>query len=668
MLGLGLALLAATWAHALLGFGGAAAEDLFASWIYDGLVFLSIGVLVLAPRQSGRAALPWRVLAAGLLLHGIGDIIYSTSPDLGAVPVPSVSDPLWLAIFPCAYVALLVLIRQRVGRTLLATRLDGVVSGLAAASLLASVSLPLALDATAGTSFWETATNLSYTIGDLILLGLIVSAIALAGWRVDRIWLMLAAAIVAWETADLIYLFDPSAAILARSADALVSSGTLVVAFAAYCDGGRAERWDGRGRGLLLPVAFGVLALGVLAVGVPLHVNPAAGGLAAAALLLALGRMGLALSENERLLRESRVEAATDPLTGLPNRRSMTSDLNRLEHEDAAVTHALVLLDLNGFKGYNDSYGHVAGDALLVRLGAALAAGVGPLGTAYRMGGDEFCVLGECPAGEVEAFARCCADALATSGRGFSITAAYGAVLVPDECSQASAALTLADTRMYRQKRSGRPTAASQSANVLMAVVEERAPELADHVRSVSELACATGVELDLDPGELEALRHASALHDVGKMAIPSSVLQKPGALSPDEWELIRRHPIIGERIIGTAPALQRSARLVRSSHERIDGQGYPDGLSGGDIPLGARIICATDAFEAMTSERPYGRTLSQAAALAELRRCAGTQFDPDVVAALARAVKDRGPAGATTDVAAGGGASFVVRGAVRTA
>ena len=138
---------------------------------------------------------------------------------------------------------------------------------------------------------------------------------------------------------------------------------------------------------------------------------------------------------------------------------------------------------------------------------------------------------------------------------------------------------------------------------------------------------------------ELEALRHAAALHDIGKMAIPDSILEKPGPLSEAEWALIRQHTLIGERILAAAPALERSGRLVRSSHERIDGTGYPDGLAAADIPLGSRIIFVADAFDAMVSSRSYGATLSHADALAELRRCAGTQFDPAVVAAFERVI-----------------------------
>jgi two-component system cell cycle response regulator len=200
---------------------------------------------------------------------------------------------------------------------------------------------------------------------------------------------------------------------------------------------------------------------------------------------------------------------------------------------------------------------------------------------------------------------------------------------------------------MYQRKRGGRVPAARQSANVLAAVAEEHAPQLAEHMRSVAELAYATAVEVGVVGAELEALRYAAALHDIGKMAIPHEILAKRGPLEPDEWELMRQHTIVGERILASAPALERSARLVRWTHERIDGGGYPDGLRGDQIPLATRIITVTNAFDAMVTERPHAAALSPEGALAELYRCAGTQFDPQVVAAFERALPQtaRGPA-----------------------
>jgi len=174
-----------------------------------------------------------------------------------------------------------------------------------------------------------------------------------------------------------------------------------------------------------------------------------------------------------------------------------------------------------------------------------------------------------------------------------------------------------------------------QSRDVLLRALQERTPELAERHAAVARLAEAVGQRLGLLPEERAQLRQAAELHDVGKMAIPEVILHKPGPLDPDEWAFVRRHTLIGERIIGAAPSLAAAAKLVRSTHERVDGAGYPDGLASEQIPLGARIIAVCDAFTAMTSQRPYAAQLPIPKAIAELGRCAGTQFDPAVVDAL---------------------------------
>jgi two-component system cell cycle response regulator len=166
-------------------------------------------------------------------------------------------------------------------------------------------------------------------------------------------------------------------------------------------------------------------------------------------------------------------------------------------------------------------------------------------------------------------------------------------------------------------------------------MVTERTPELRDHVDDVALLAEGVGRRLGLRAHELHELVRAAELHDIGKLAIPDAILSKPGPLDAAEWEFVRQHTIIGERMLHMAPALEGVARLVRWSHERVDGGGYPDGLVGDEIPIGARIVSVCDAFNAMTSERPYQRAMSADAAVAELLRHAGTQFDADVIAAF---------------------------------
>ena len=175
---------------------------------------------------------------------------------------------------------------------------------------------------------------------------------------------------------------------------------------------------------------------------------------------------------------------------------------------------------------------------------------------------------------------------------------------------------------------------------MLLRALSERHPDLGEHVDGVAELAEAVGARLGIEGEELVQLRHAAALHDIGKVAIPDEIIAKPGPLDDEEWAFMRRHTIIGERILAAAPALGPAARLVRSSHEAWDGRGYPDGLAGAEIPLGARIIAVCDAFDAMISDAPVRAARTAGEALAELRRCAGTQFDPAVVAAFERGAR----------------------------
>jgi two-component system cell cycle response regulator len=324
------------------------------------------------------------------------------------------------------------------------------------------------------------------------------------------------------------------------------------------------------------------------------------------------------------------------------NRRALARVLKReLPRATIAEPLVLVLFDLDGFKVYNDTFGHPAGDALLVRLGGSLAAFLDGRGSAFRMGGDE---SARCWPGDQasEPLVVGAAAALSERGEGFEIGCSYGVIELPLEAADAAEALRIADQRIYAQKNAGRTSASRQSKDVLLRALAERNPQLRSHLGDVADLAEATALRLQLGHDEVEQVRHAAELHDVGKVAVPDAILTKPGPLEEEEWPFIRRHAVIGERIIAAAPALTRVAALVRHSHERWDGRGYPDALAGTDIPAGARIVAVADAFDAMTSPRPYSLPRTPDAALEELERCAGTQFDPAVVAAFAAARRDR--------------------------
>jgi diguanylate cyclase (GGDEF)-like protein len=340
---------------------------------------------------------------------------------------------------------------------------------------------------------------------------------------------------------------------------------------------------------------------------------------------------------NESMLKVSQAEAATDALTGLGNRRAFDIQLSRSLGEATDDSEVLVaMFDLDGFKQYNDSYGHAAGDALLERLSVNLAAVLTPPASAYRMGGDEFCVVSQCSPADAERLLSVTAAALAEDGDGWKIGCSYGAAWIPSEAATESDALRLADQRMYASKRS-RASASRQLTDVLLQVISEQGVRLDEHVERVARMSASVATTLGQPEHEVQRIRLAATLHDVGKAALPTEILNKATALTPHEWEFVRRHTIIGERIVSAAPALASAAPLVRSSHERIDGKGYPDGLCADQIPIGSKIIAVCDAFDAMTSDRPYRRAVTVDAALDELRRCQGTQFDSNVVEAFDR-------------------------------
>jgi diguanylate cyclase (GGDEF)-like protein len=330
------------------------------------------------------------------------------------------------------------------------------------------------------------------------------------------------------------------------------------------------------------------------------------------------------------------------------------TDLLR-EIDDATPEHpsALVLFDLDGFKRYNDSFGHPAGDSLLARLGRNLATAVRPWGYAYRLGGDEFCALVRIGPAGIDPMLEATSAALTEQGRGFVVGASNGMVLIPAEARDPSVAMQIADQRLYGNKGARRRSSVGQQTrDVLLQVLHERQPALHEHLHEVAEMAVVVGRKMALLPEELDEMARAAELHDVGKMAVPDEILNKPGPLEPGELAFIRQHTLVGERILAAAPALSPVARLVRASHENWDGSGYPDGLRGERIPLASRIIAVCDAFHAMTSERPYQGAVGREEALAELRRCAGTHFDPTVVHVLCRELDAEAGAAAAADPA----------------
>lgn len=404
-----------------------------------------------------------------------------------------------------------------------------------------------------------------------------------------------------------------------------------------------------------------------------------AGVYVGAALLVALVllRQVFTIWENYQLLEATsahlaRIEhlqtlATTDPLTRLLNHRAIIGALDdeltraRLFHRPCAV----VFLDLDHFKALNDGYGHLVGDRVLRDVAALAHGSLRAVDSVGRWGGEEFvAVLPETDEADALDVAERLREAIATHtyyvGKEIHLTCSVGVAVFPHHGTARDDLVAAADYAMYQAKRLGRnqcrlahdPAVSAlldgtgeaggdreemptQTVHALVALVEARDAYTGQHTSEVAALTTRLALALGVTTTVAHTVALAGQLHDIGKVAVPDAALRKPGPLSEAEWRLMRQHPVIGADIVGRVPALRALVPIVRSHHEHWDGNGYPDRLAGDAIPLGARIVAVTDAYGALTSDRPYRRAQPVRDALAELRRCAGTQFDPAVVAAF---------------------------------
>ncbi|MDW5595756.1 diguanylate cyclase [Conexibacter stalactiti] len=628
--------LAALVAHALLPDDGEVAHILFDHALYLSLELAGVLACVARAVLVAQRRVAWGLIAAAAGCWLAGDVVWTFNEQ--APHYPDVADVFYLAWYPLAAAGIVVLLTGRRDGEAARLWLDGLIGGLALAALATAVLWDELVSAN-GAEATKTAVELAYPIGDIALVGLVLTAFATQGWRPSRGWLLLGAGAVTVSIADTAYLVAVATGGYREGSliSVLWPAALLCCGWAAWQSWPRPDPQLMLRRELFLfPACFALVALGITFYGQLREIPLAASLLALAAMVVAVGRASANYRVHMRLLALSQQEARTDGLTGLANRRALIDDLVAALADGAASSpRTLAFFDLDGFKRYNDGFGHVAGDMLLRRLAVALRGAVGAQGTAYRLGGDEFCALLDGTHAPDGPLLRRCRDALSEHGEGFEVTTSFGVALLPSEAGDAERALGVADERMYAQKDGRRPASRRQTADVLMAVLREREPELRDHSDGVTELSLAVARRLGLAGERLDEVARAAELHDIGKIAVPEVVLHKPGPLDDDEWRLMRQHTVIGDRILSASPAMRQVALLVRASHERWDGGGYPDGLAGEAIPLGARIVAVCDAYSAMTSERPYQVPLAHEAAVAELRRCAGAQFDPRVVDAF---------------------------------
>jgi diguanylate cyclase (GGDEF)-like protein/putative nucleotidyltransferase with HDIG domain len=354
-------------------------------------------------------------------------------------------------------------------------------------------------------------------------------------------------------------------------------------------------------------------------------------------------------------------EASTDPLTGVANQRAFHERLDRAVDDSrrSGLPLALLAIDLDHLKTINDRCGHVAGDRVIAAVAREMVAATREGQLCARIGGDEFVVIcEESTREEATALGDRIAAGVATlslarltgvpAPDGLEPAVSFGVAVLGEDAESKEALVHAADAALYAAKAervpTGGPAASAPQAAVaaLALAIEAKDARTRSHCERVAKLAADLAQRMRLTDADVESVRRAALMHDVGKIGMPDELLQKPDALTPAEFEVMKHHPALGYRIVRSAGLGDTEAQWVLHHHEHFDGSGYPHGLSGNEIPLGSRIILVADAFDAMTVDRPYRRARPDADAVAELRRCAGAEFDAAVVEVLAALVAER--------------------------
>ncbi|HWP95572.1 MAG TPA: PAS domain S-box protein [Syntrophomonadaceae bacterium] len=345
--------------------------------------------------------------------------------------------------------------------------------------------------------------------------------------------------------------------------------------------------------------------------------------------------VGIAEDITERIEAEAEIRYLSyhDKLTGLYNRTFFEEELKRI-NTNRQLPIGLIIGDVNGLKLINDALGHQEGDKVLIKAAEILRNSCRQEDILSRWGGDEFIILlPQCDSIlALRIFKRINESFIGINSLPIPINMSLGMAIKNSLDKDISDVIKEAEEKMYRNKLLENRSTRSAFIKSLEKTLWERSHETKEHCQRLQEMAQKIGRTLHLNDSELDNLKLLAALHDIGKIAIPNSILDKPGRLSPEEWETIKNHSEIGYRIALSSPELAPIAEAILHHHECWDGSGYPLGLKGEKIPLISRIIAITDAYDVMVNGRPYKKAVSKGEALAEIERCAGTQFDPELV------------------------------------